>query len=383
MSPTTKRPLVLLVVNDARFFVTHRLPLAVGIRDAGYDVQVAAPALGDSATAIRHAGFVLHHVPIDRQGINPLNDIHALASLVRLYAQLKPQLVHHVTVKPILYGSLAARMTGVPTVVNAISGLGILFAQEGLASRLRSLAVRSAYRIAMRNHNMRAIFQNEHDRSTFLRARIVNEKQAVLIPGSGVSVSSFRPDAEPEEPPIVILPARLLRRKGVREYVQAARILKAEGVNARFVLVGDQAQNRDAIPASDLRTWEKEKTVELWGWLEDMPSLVVRASIVCLPSYSEGIPKALLDACAGARPIVTTNTPGCNDVVINGFNGLLVPPRDAKSLATALGTLLRDPELRRRLGRNGRVLAEEKFDVELVIRATLAAYTSLSTSPRD
>jgi glycosyltransferase involved in cell wall biosynthesis len=383
MPPTAKKPLVLLVVNDARFFVTHRLTLAVGIRDAGYDVQVGAPAVGDSAMTIRKAGFVVHHVPIDRQGINPLNDIRALVSLVMLYARLKPQLVHHITVKPMLYGSLAARLTRVPSVVNAISGLGILFARDGFVSSIRSGMIRTGYRMSMKHRNMRAIFQNQHDRSVFLRAGIVKENQTVLIPGSGVVVKSFRPDAEAEKPPIVVLPARLLRRKGIREFVEAARMLKEEGVDARFVLVGDQAQNRDAIPKRDLERWQREKFVELWGWVDDMPSVISRASIVCLPSYSEGVPKALLDACAGARPIVTTNTPGCVDVVIDGFNGLVVPPRDSKSLAVALGALLRDSELRRRLGRNGRALAEKRFGVELVIKATLDAYTSLFAKPID
>ena len=379
----TPKPYVLFVVNDARFVVTHRLTLILGLRNAGYKVEVAAPDDGKAATTIREAGVTLHDVPIDRQGVNPFNDIRALVTLVKLYARQKPWLVHHVTVKPVLYGSLAARVTRVPAVVNAISGLGALFAEDGLLARARSSLFRMLYRTIVGLPNSQMIFQNAHDRSKFIRAGIIADRNAVLIPGSGVLLRSFMPDVEPEEPPIVMLPARLLRRKGVREFAEAAKILRDEGSNARFVLLGDTASNRDAVPVSELQRWQDEKIIELWGWADDMPTAVSRAAIICLPSYyPEGVPKALLDACAGGRPIVTTDTPGCNDVVSHGYNGFLVPPRDSVALAAALRELLGDSRLRSVMGARGRELAEHRFDISHVIRATIDMYESLAHGDR-
>jgi len=375
---------ILFVVNDPRFFVTHRLALARGIREAGYAVHVAAPIKGyaKAAGVIQKAGFHLHEVAIERQGINPFHDLAAFARLLRLYRRLRPDIVHHVTVKPVLYGSLAAQIAGTPAVVNAISGLGRLFASHNFASRARATAMRGIYRIALRHPNTITIFQNHDDRSKFVRARIVGEESSVLIEGSGTELGRFNPSLEPEEPPIVLLPARILQQKGVREFITAARLLKAEGTIARFAIVGDSAGNRDALPIHELEAARKEGAVELWGWSDDMPGVMGRAAIVCLPSYHEGLPKALIDACAAGRPIVATDIAGCRAVVTSGMNGLLVRPKDADSLANALRILISDPSLRKQMGKRSFEVATAKFDIALVIASTLDVYTKLQQTDR-
>jgi glycosyltransferase involved in cell wall biosynthesis len=373
---------ILFVVNDPRFFVTHRLILAKGIRDAGYAVHVAVP-LGMYAAAeeaIAEAGIQVHHVGIERQGRNAIRDLAAILRLVRLYRELRPDIVHHITVKPILYGSIAARIARIPGVVNAISGRGRLFANHTFASRLRAVVLTTLYRAVLRHPNAILIFQNADDRSSFIRAAIVDEEYAVLIEGSGTELQRFDPNARPDEPPIVLLPARILRQKGVGEFIGAARVLRQEGSVARFVIVGDSAGNRDAFPSDELELARKNGFIETWGWSEDMPGVMAKAAIVCLPTYHEGLPKALIDACAAGRPIVATDIAGCRAVVTHGVNGFLVPPRHVTALANALRALLSDPVLRGHMGRQSLEVAAAKFDVALVIRATLEVYKALETA---
>jgi glycosyltransferase involved in cell wall biosynthesis len=367
---------VLFVINDARFFVTHRLALAKGIRQAGYVVHIAAPAASDDAASrvIREAGFPLHNVSIDRQGLNPVRDFVAFAVLLTLYYRISPSIVHHVTVKPILYGSLAARIVGTPAVVNAVAGLGRLFFPYSPTSRARAFLMRTLYRAVLRQPNTITIFQNGEDRSSFIHSRVVDEESSFLIEGSGTELERFSPSLRPDEPPIVLFPGRILRQKGVTEFFRAARQLKAEGSNARFAVVGDTAGNRDALRDEELQAVQREGIVELWGWSNDMPGVMSRAAIICLPSYHEGLPKALIDACAAGRPIVATDIPGCRAAVADGVNGFLVPPRDVESLTSALRILLSDSSLRTRMGQRSREIAEDKFAIASVIASTLAVY---------
>lgn len=371
------RPRVLFVVNDSRFFVTHRLPLALGIRDAGYDVHVAAsPESGVSA--ILAAGLPFHPLRLAKQGMNPLADARTVFELVGLYRRLKPALVHQVTIKPVMYGTVAARIAGVPAVVNAIAGLGILFSGGQGIARVRRAGIRNVYARTVRHRNMRLIFQNASDLNDFVAMGLVQPGHAVIIPGSGADLSSLRPTAEVAGTPLVVLVARLLRQKGVVEFAEAAARLKAEGINARFALVGDPADNRAAVPRRLLQQWSDDGAIELWGWRDDMPDVLRQAAIVCLPSYyPEGVPKALIDAAAAGRPIVTTTMPGCRETVVDGVNGYQVPPRDVDALVAALRRLLQDADLRQKFGAASRRLAEERFSIDAVIHATLELYSNL------
>lgn len=371
---------LLFVVNDLGFFLTHRLPVAEAAAESRWEVHVAAPPDPVAAAALDGAGLRLHGLRLDRHGTNPLAEAASLGATYRLFRRLRPELVHLVTIKPVIYGGLAARLARVPAVVSAISGLGYAFSGREARARVIGRAVRPLYRLALGHPRQRVIFQNEDDREALARLGPRVAARAEVIRGSGVDLDVFAPAPEPEEPVTVLLAARLLREKGAAEFVAAARLLRAEGVEARFAVVGDAPEgNPSSVSAEDLDSWRAEGAVELWGHRDDMPEVMRRAHIVVLPSYyREGVPKVLLEAAATARPVVTTDWPGCRDAVEAGETGLLVPPRDVEALAGAIQRLIADSKLRRRMGRAGRALAERAFCAHDVARRHLEIYRELA-----
>lgn len=371
---------VLFVVNDAGFFLSHRLPLAEGARARGYDVHVAT-APGPAEVEVRAHGFPFHPVPLSRSGRRPDAELAAVGALYRLFRRLRPDLVHLVTIKPVLYGGVAARLARVPAIVSAVSGLGYIFIREGGRAAAIRTGVRGAYRAALGAHAGRTIFQNEDDLEDFVRHGSVRRDHTVLIRGSGVDLARFAERPEPEGDPVVLLPSRMLWDKGVQELVDAARILRPRHPKARFVLVGDTDPNPASIPKSTLEGWQRAGVVEWWGYRKDMPDVLAQANVVVLPSYREGLPKVLIEAAAVGRAIVTSDVPGCREVVRDGDNGLLARVRDGKSLAEAIGRLLDDPALRARMGKRGRERAVREFSVEGVVDATMRVYEDLVGPP--
>jgi glycosyltransferase involved in cell wall biosynthesis len=373
---------LVITVNQDWFFLSHRLPIARAARDAGAHVLVVA---GDSGkgTAIRAEGFEFIALPIARRGLNPIQDLRTLWFLKRTYQRLRPKLVHHVTIKPVLYGSIAARLVGGIAVVNAVSGLGYAFMSRDRRARAIRPFVRALYRIALGRPNSRTIFQNPDDLSDVVKMGAVQPRHAVLIRGAGVDCARFRPAPEPSGLPIVLLASRMLWDKGVKEFVEAAGIIRGHDKTARFVLVGaPDVGNPSAIPVEQLEAWTREGVVEWWGQRDDMPEVLAQASVVALPTlYGEGVPKVLLEAAASGRPIVATDVRGCREIVRPGVNGLLVAPRNSMSLADALRDLLSSPELRMRLGRAGREIALAEFAEEGVVERTLGVYRELLGGP--
>lgn len=369
---------ILFVVNDAAFFVSHRLPIAEAASAAGYDVHVATPP-GNSVARVTSAGMAWHPIRLARASTRPGTEIGTLSDLHSLYRHLRPQLVHHVTPKPVLYGTLAARLARVPAVVNAISGMGHVFADRGRRTRLLRTGVMTGYRLALRHPCMRVIFQNDDQRQQFVTRRWVRPQEAVIIRGSGVDTAIFHPaSASTSDVPLVLLAARMLRTKGVTEFVDAARQLRRSGARARFVLVGEpDAGNPASIAHEQLRAWSDEGVVEYWGRRDDMPAVLRDADVFCLPSYLEGLSKSLIEAAASGLPIVTTDVPGCRDVAADGINGLLVPPADASALASAIARLTTDARLRAELGQHGRDRALREFSIERVVAEHLAVYREL------
>ncbi len=361
---------LLFVVTEDWYFVSHRLPLAVAAQAAGFEVAVATRA-GRQADVIRNAGIRLIPFGLSRRGGNPLAEVMALW---RLYRREQPDLVHHVALKPVMFGALAAWLARVPAQVNAVAGLGWLFTSSGRVVRLLRPVLRWMLgRLLMQPHSL-TIVQNPEDKALLERSG-VSAARLRLIRGAGVDVQIFYPVAPPPEPVCIVLVARMLWDKGVGEFVEAARRLTGAGVNARFVLVGDpDPANPASVPESTLRNWHGQHGVEWWGRREDMPAVLQAAHIACLPSYREGLPKSLLEAAACGLPIVTTDAPGCREVVRDGVNGLLVPVRDAAALAAALEKLIDDAALRRRMGEQSRARAETEFGQETVIAQTLAVY---------
>lgn len=379
MTPGHNR--LLFNANAAWFFISHRLPVALAARDAGYEVHLAAAIESEAETAtISREGFVFHRVPLRRGALNPVFDLNYMVHLAAIIRRVRPELIHNVTVKPIIYGSLAARALAVPSIVNAVSGLGYSFSGGG-RRRLLANIVRLGYRFALRTSRSRVIFQNPDDAREFVEAGIVTPTQVCLIRGSGVDLDAFQYSSQPDGVPQVVLPARMVRDKGVIEFARAAQLLLSNGITARFLLAGMIDEGNPAgLRWNELQRLQQETGVEWLGHVNNMAALYRRASVVCLPSYREGLPKALIEACAAGRAIVTTDVPGCREVVTDGVNGLLARPRDVSSLAGALGKLLLDPTLRARLGEAGRRRAETEFDSRLVVRATLQVYQELLAS---
>ncbi len=378
--PSARRRL-LFVVNDLGFFLSHRLPVAEAAAAEGWEVHVAAPAdPADNRARLRAAGHHFHALPLHRHGTNPVSEAASLSATYRLFRRLRPDLVHLVTVKPVIYGGVAARLARVPAVVSAISGLGYVFSSSGIRARMIGRLVRPFYRFALGHPRQRVIFQNENDRAALAKLSPRLDARAAIIRGSGVDLDTFVPAPEPEGPVTVMLASRLLREKGIADFVTAARLLRAEGAGARFVVVGDApGGNPASIPAGQIEEWRAEGTVEFWGHRVDMPEVIRQAHLVVLPSfYREGLPKVLLEAAASGRPVVTTDWPGCRDAVEPEKTGLLVPPREPAMLANAIRDLVGDAEARRRMGLAGRALAERAFSARAVAQQHLEIYRGLT-----
>lgn len=377
---------ILYLVNDDSFFVSHRLALGEAMRDRGHDVVVAA---GESAARqrIEDAGLRFVPLPFDRGGQSPTKDLATLARISDLYRRERPDLVHHVTIKPVLYGSVAARTLGVPAVVNAISGLGFVFTESERDKARRTVlraGIVQAYRAALGHPNSVTIFQNDDDRSRLVDFGAAHPAphRSVLFRGSGVDLTRFVPTPLPGPEagdPIVMLPARLLWDKGVGELVEAARLLRAEGIHARFVLAGATSpSNPVSVQEDQLRAWEREGVIEWWGHSKDMPATLAKATLVVLPSfYREGLPLALAEAAAAGRPVVTTDMPGCRDAVIPGETGWIVPPRDVQALARTIRRALANPAELARRGAAGVVLARHEFDKAKIVADHVAVYDRL------
>jgi len=367
-------PRLLYLVTEDWYFCSHRLPLAIAALSRGYDVTVATRVQRHAET-IRGAGLKVVPLQWSRHGHNPCKELGALRQILSVYRRERPDIVHHVAVKPVLYGSIAARLTNTPAVVNAIAGLGYLESSNDLRARILGRIVDTGYHLLLDRPNSRLIVQNPDDVSTLVGRGVIDAGRVALIRGSGVDIGRFTPVPEPDGTPLVVLPARLLRDKGVMEFVEAAGKLRAEGIAARFALVGEpDPKHPAAISPADLERWQALGGVECWGWREDMVEVFQRCHLVCLPSYREGLPKALLEAAACGRAIVTCDVPGCREVVRHEDNGLLVPPRNSAALAMALKRLLWDKALRLRMGQRSRERAVEEFSIERVVADTLGVY---------
>lgn len=372
-----KKPKLLLLITEDWYFWSHRLPLARAALAAGYEV-VLATHVDRHGDLIRAEGIKLVALGLRRGGRSPWGEALSILELIRLYRKERPDIAHHVAFKPIFYGSLAASAARTPAIVNAFAGLGFSFLARGFSGAALRRVLALAASLCLRRRSMKAIFQNADDAQAAVSAGLVRVEDFTIIRGSGVDLDLFSPKPEPKGEPVVILASRLLWDKGVGEFVAAARRLRRENTPARFALVGDaDFDNPAAVPKEKLERWELEGDVELWGRREDMPETMSGAHVVCLPSYREGMPKVLLEAAASARAVVAADVPGCRDAVKDGETGVLVPARDDAALAKALARLISDADLRARMGRAGRKLAEAEFGQDKIVEQTLALYAEL------
>lgn len=377
--PAGSRPKLVYLVTEDWYFRSHRLPMARAARDAGFEVVVATRInKAEDRQAIEAEGFRVAALDWRRGGHNPLRELAGMAAIARLYRAERPDIVHHVAMKPVLEGGIAAWIAHVPGIVNAPTGLGALFIGSGLATRLLRPAVNLILRVALNHPRCRLVMQNPDDLDLLVRAGLVDRRRAVLIPGSGVDTARFAPSPEPPGPPAAALVGRMLWDKGVGELAEAARLLQARGSPLRVRLVGPRDDHNPAsIPQATLEAWVREGIVDWPGEVTDIAGLWRDTAIAVLPSYREGLPKALLEAAASGRPMVATDVPGCREVVRHGETGLLVPPRDPAALADALARLAGDAELRRRLGASARRLVEERFGEAAIAQSIVSLYRDM------
>lgn len=364
-----------MVTNADRFFLSHRIDLAKAAMSAGYRVSLMAASTGEDTRAkIDASGVEFIPVELSRQGMNPRSEMKTLLELRRKYKVIRPSVIHHDTPKPVIYGTLAAWELRRCGVVNTVTGLGSMFTNLHRGSRVQTLIGRM-YKTSLRNPRCVTVFENPDDRELFLSLGWVSKERHALVRGAGVDTDRFSDMSEPPGPVTVVMPARLLLDKGAQEYALAGQILKERGCEIRLAMVGDiDPGNPSSITQAQLDEWTSKGWVEAWGYQSDMPEVLKKAHIVCLPSYREGLPKALIEGASAGRALVASDVTGCREICLPDVTGLLVPPRDPVSLADALERLVKDPGLRRSLGQRGRALVVEHFSMKRVSDAFLEAY---------
>ncbi len=368
---------LMFVVNVDWFFLSHRLPIALEALRQGYQVHIAT-GLTDKLDELQRHGLVVHPLALDRSSAGLGNAWRTMVALWNVFRAVRPDVVHLVTIKPVLLGGLVARLAGVPAVVAAVSGLGFVFMAHGAKAAVRRWLVGGLYRVVLGHRNLKVIFQNPDDLASLTKLAHLPDSKVAMIRGSGVDLTQYNHTPLPPGLPVVLLAARLLADKGVREFVQAARLLRQQGVSARFCLVGSvDPANPASLADTELTQWANEGVVELWGQRSDMPGVLSSARLVVLPSYREGLPKVLLEAAACGRAVVTTDVPGCRDVIDPGVTGVLVPARNAAALAEVIKDLINNPARCQAMGNAGRALAERAFDVRQVVAAHLRIYQQL------
>ena len=379
-----KAPRLLFVVNIPRFFLSHRLPLALAARQAGFDVQVATSDSDAAALrSIAEHGLCCHPIKLRQHGLNPLLELRTLLELRALYRDLQPDLLHHVSIKPVIYGGIAARLSGCDKIVQAMSGLGYVFVNPSPKAKLLNALCAPAFKLALRGERTRTVFQNPDDRQLFVERGFTARHKTLVIRGSGVDEEVFRPrDENQDELPVVLFAGRLLMQKGIGDFVEVARRLRGR---ARFQVAGyEESTSPLNVSAAQLHGWESEGLIEWLGARDDMPSVYADSNIVCLPStYGEGVPKVLIEAASCARACVTTDTPGCREIVRDGVNGLLVPPHDIAALTKAVQQLIDNPDKRMKMGAAGRQIVLEGFTLRQVVQETLSLYSALLESESD
>lgn len=376
----------LLFANTEWYLFNFRLSLARALQSAGYQVILSSPP-GPYGQRLRALGFDWRPAPMDRLSLNPLSELRLLWWLIRLLRAEQIHIVHGFTIKCAVYGSLAARLSGDRPRIGAVAGLGYVFTSPSTKAMLLRPLVRIALRLALGGNRSRLILQNPDDVVLFKSGRLARADQLRLIPGSGVDLTRFKPAEgrqrdSARDPFRIVLPARLLWDKGISEWVAAAEKLKHSHPQVRFLLAGESdAGNPAAVPVEQLTAWHDAGVIQWLGKVEDMPALFQSVEAAALPSYREGLPKSLIEAAGCGLPLITTDVPGCREVVRHEEDGLIIPARDATALALAVARLADDPDLCRTLGTAARQRARMEFDERMVIDKTLAVYEELRRQP--
>lgn len=366
-----------LIVNVDKFFLSHRKDIALAAKNSGWDVTVVTHFTGRQ-DEIAELGLQVIDLPENPTGMNLRDEIKTFLFLKKIYRKEKPDVIHHVGIKPLLWGTLAACFTGCRNVVNAVSGTGFLFSPEKRNSKV-SKGVCWVLKKVNRD-SFRYIFQNNDDRTEFEKVGISKQKQAVMIKGSGVDLQKFAfvPEAEKDNSILrIVFTGRMIETKGILVLVEAAEKLRAEYERKiQFLFCGDLDANPSALKKQQIEAFCDGAYIKWLGFQKDIYSVLKNSHIFCFPSfYMEGLPKSVIDAEACGLPVITTDWVGCRDTVEEGYNGFLVPPNDADAVAEKLKLLVDNSELRNKMARNARAYAEKYFDIKTVIRKHLEIYS--------
>jgi len=374
---------IIINLTEDWFFVSHFLSRALEAKKAGYEVYISCNE-ENSRKYIEDNGIGFFHLPLDRRGINPIYEFYVLINYLYIFNKVKPDIVHNVGPKPIIYGSIVAKLLKIKSVINAPIGMGFVFTSSSMKAKFLKTILILLFKFTLnkhhgRNQRNRVIFENSDDMHFFINSKIVKINEAILIRGAGVEIDEqLIKEKRENEIPTISLVARMLKDKGIYEFVEAAKTLHEKKIKCRFLLVGDiDKKNPTSLKQSTLEEWHDKKTIEWLGWVKDVKAVLLETDILCLPSYREGLPKSLLEGAAIGLPLVTTNTVGCREVVLEGVNGYLVPIKESKKLSLAIQKLIEDKELRVKMGKESLRIAKSEFSSEIINAQTLAIYDEL------
>ncbi|MEN8173964.1 MAG: glycosyltransferase family 4 protein, partial [Chloroflexota bacterium] len=350
--------------------------------DEGFDVVLVSPP-GEYVKLMQGAGFRWIPWRLDQHGINPWRELRSLLDLICIYRLESPDLVHHHTIKAVLYGSWAASRVGIFNIINSIAGRGFVLAGTALKARILRKLIYPFYRFALYKRTSAVIFENQNDRQFYLDAGFIDLERTQLIKSVGVDPERFSPSPEPQPPLLVLMAARILWDKGIGIFVEAARILHANHL-IRMVLVGmPNPTNPDAVDQEVLQSWHQEGIIEWWGWQGEMEKVYQQAHMVVLPSlYGEGVPTVLIEAAACGLPLIATDSPGCRSIVHHEINGILIPPHDVPALVQAVTRLSQDAQLRGKMGAAGRQMVLDRFTKKKINQRTVQVYQHLLQSKK-
>ena len=378
----TKKKIIINLTEDW-FFVSHFLGRAVDAKASGYEVYISCNETS-KRKIIENNNIKFLPLALDRRGINPLYELLIILKYCFLFYKIKPDIVHNVGSKPIIYGSIAAKFLNIKSLINAPIGLGFAFSSDTFRAKLLKPVLIFLLSHTLNKHHgkgkeNRVIFENSDDMNYFIRRKIVKKSDARLIRGAGVEIDyKYKKKKKINKNITISLVARMLKDKGIFEFVNAARILNKRNFQCRFLLVGDIDQkNPSSLKTSTLKSWHEKGIIEWLGWIDNIKEILYDTDILCLPSYREGLPKSLLEGAAIGLPLVTTNTVGCRDIVVDGVNGYLVPVKDSINLALAIEKLIRDKELRAKMGNESLKLAISKFSSKIINSQTISLYDEL------
>ncbi len=368
------------VITEDWFFASHFLDRAKAAVGKGYKVSVITRCR-ETAREFRQYGLAPINIEFSRRGLNPITELITIFRLRTILKRIKPDIVHNVALKPVVLGSLAAQFAGVQNIVNAPVGMGYVFTSEENRARILRPVVNALIRYSLGRQVRRVIIENNDDFNNLVAGGFAKKDSIALIKGAGVDTKKFGYKPEPDGQVRVIMVSRLLRDKGVQEFIDAAKLVKARESTVQFVLVGAVDEgNPTSLTADQLTDLRKSRDVTWLGARTDISELLAASHVACLPSYREGLPKSLIEAASAGRPIVTTDVPGCREVVTHMVNGLLIQPRDVTALATAIEKLVNDPQLRQSMGKENRQKAESEYANEMIIAQTHGVYDSFYKS---